>query len=383
MTPHDAFDRIVDSLNEAMLTEARWVEASALIDEACGARGSILLVAGEFPSADLEIHFSKCYHRGERRSEWQREYFRRYHHVDEHLPRLRKLPDGKIVQIADLFSEDERKTSPTYNEGLPRFETQNGLNVRLDGPCGSHIVWGIADPVDSSGWSSSRVDMAVRVLPHLRQYVRVRSALVEAGGLGASLTELLDNTRTGVIQLDRRGRIVETNDSAMEILRGDDGLCDEDRALRAALPEDDARLQDLLARALPRLGGQGESGSMVVRRTSSRASFALHVKPVANREVDYRSWRVAALVVIADPVSRARVEADVVEAVLGFTPTEAEIAVLLAEGRTLRQIAATTGRGYGTVRSHLKHMFVKVGCSRQFEVAQAVLALSSFPRPRD
>ena len=86
---------------------------------------------------------------------------------------------------------------------------------------------------------------------------------------------------------------------------------------------------------------------------------------------------------IVDPVSRVRVAPDLVQEVLGLSPAETEIAVLLAEGRTLREIAATTGREYSTVRSHLKHMFAKLGSSRQFDVAQAVLALSSLPGTRD
>ena len=68
---------------------------------------------------------------------------------------------------------------------------------------------------------------------------------------------------------------------------------------------------------------------------------------------------------------------------LGLTPTESEIVSLLAEGRTLRQIAATTGREYGTVRTHLKHVFVKLGVSRQFEVTRLVLALADLPVSRD
>ena len=71
-----------------------------------------------------------------------------------------------------------------------------------------------------------------------------------------------------------------------------------------------------------------------------------------------------------------------VQAKLGLSPTESEIAVLLAEGRTTREIAATTGRGYSTVRTHLKHIFTKLKSSRQFEVAQLVLALSSLPVSR-
>ena len=168
-----------------------------------------------------------------------------------------RLPDSRIVPTADLFSKEELKTSLAYNEGSRRYGEQNGLIVRLDGPSGSHIVWGIADPVDASGWSSSRVAMIARILPHLRRYVRVRSALADAGALGASLAELLDNTHAGVIHLDRGGRVVEANDSARELLRRDDGLSDAGGTLHAAWPEDDTRLQALLARALPRLVGRG------------------------------------------------------------------------------------------------------------------------------
>ena len=383
MNEQESFEAIVDSLHEAMLDEARWAETSALIDEAVGAKGSILTFGEEPSRGQIEIYFSKCYYRGIDRSAWQEAYYRDYHATDEHLPRLRALPDSRIVHVTDLFDKRELKTSAAYNEGMRRFEFRNGLNVRLDGPGGSRIVWGIADPIDASGWSSSRMEMIARVLPHLRQYVRVRSAVAEAGALGTSMTELLANTRVGVIQLDRRGRIVEANDRARRLLHRNDGLSDRSGVLQAGAPEDNDRLQGLLARALPRFGGQGSSGSMTVSRPSLQPRLALHVKPVAHRGLDYRSRCVAALVLLADPMDRVRLDPDLVEAVLGLTPAETRIAILLAEGWTPRQIAAATGRGYSTVRTHLKHMFVKLRVSRQLEVAQLVLALSSLPVPRD
>ena len=383
LSERDAFERIVDLLSEAMLEDARWPETSALIDEACGTQGSLLSFGGGSSVETAEVYFARYYHRGEDRSAWQREYFRHYFPTDESIPRMVRLPDGRTVRTADLYSEDERKTSPTYNEALRRYGAQNGLTVRLDGPSGSHIVWSTADPAGADGWSSSRVDMVARLLPELRRYVRVRSAIAEAGALGATVAGLLDNTRAGIIHLDRRGRIVEANDSARALLREDDGLSDKRGALQAAWPEDDARLQNLLARALPGLVRRGASGSILIRRRLPLPRFALHVKPVTDREVDYRARDVAALVLIVDPVSRVRVAPDLVQEVLGLSPAETEIAVLLAEGRTLREIAATTGREYSTVRSHLKHMFAKLGSSRQFDVAQAVLALSSLPGTRD
>ena len=382
MTQQDALERIVASLNEAMLDDARWPDTSAFIDEACGATGSTLTFMDESSTADVEIFFSRCCQRGADRSDWVGEYFRLYYANDEHLARVRKLPDSKIAPVGDLLTESELRTSLAYNEGLPRYQTQKGLRVRLDGPRGSCIVWAIGDPVDMDGWSSARGDMVAAILPHIRQYVRVRATLAEAAALGASVSELLDHTRAGVIQLDRRGLIVAANDSARELLCCNGGLSDEGGELRAVSPRDDSTLKALLAGALPRFGGQAASGSMTVRRMPPMPGFALHVKPVVGREVDYRSRHVAALVLIADPVSRARIDPDVVEAVLGLTPTETRIALLLAEGRTLRQIAASTGRGYSTVRTHLKHMFAKLGVSRQFEVAQAVLALSGLPEDR-
>ena len=383
MSRQDAFERIVAGLNKAMLDDACWPGTSALIDEALRTEGSLLVFWDERPKGNTEIFFTKCHFHGLDRSAWMREYFRSYYAQDEHHPRLNALPDETIVPFAELYSDEERKTSRAYNEFWLRYHGRNALAVRLDGPCGSRIAWGIADPVDAAGWSSPQLDMVARVIPHLRQYVRVRTALVDAGALGRSAAELLGNARAGVVQLGPRGRIVEANDRAREVLVRNDGLCAADGELRAVSPADNDRLQRLLAQALPRFGEQGASGSMPVRRASARPSFALHVTPVTHREMAHRSRHVAALVLIVDPADRARVDPGLVRSVLDLTPAEAEVAVLLAEGRTVRQIAAATGRGYTTVRTHLKHMFAKLGVSRQVEVVQLVSTLSSLPGSRD
>ena len=223
--------------------------------------------------------------------------------------------------------------------------------------------------------------MLERLLPCLRQYVRVRHALAEAGALGTSLAALLGNTHAGVIQLDRDGQIVETNDQARALLRRGEGLSDRDGFLRASSPEENTALKRMLARALPPFGGQGESGSMTVSRSTALQPLVLHVTPVADRDSDYRVWRVAALVLTVDPASQARISPAFVSATLGLTRTEGLVAVLLAEGRTVRQIAQGTAREESTIRWHVRRIFDKLGCSRQLEVAQLVLALAGLPVP--
>ena len=196
------------------------------------------------------------------------------------------------------------KTSAAYNDACLRGHTQNGINVRLDGPNGSRIVWAIGDPIDTNGWSSPQIEMIRRVLPHLRQYVCVRHALASAGSLGASLDELLATTGSGIVQLDWRGRILAANDRARDLLRIADGLFDKRGFLSARSSADNADLQRLLTGALPPFGRQGAAGSMTVRRSAAALPLVLHVHPMGRRDTHFRTWPVAALVLVVDPVGQ-------------------------------------------------------------------------------
>lgn len=57
----------------------------------------------------------------------------------------------------------------------------------------------------------------------------------------------------------------------------------------------------------------------------------------------------------------------------GLTPQEADIAIQLGEGRSLREIAERAERSYQTVRTQLKSIFLKTRTSRQVELV-AVLS---------
>ena len=221
-----------------------------------------------------------------------------------------------------------------------------------------------------------------RLLPHIRQFVSFRQALSGAGALGASLMELLDTTGAGIIQLDRRGRMLEMNDRAWDLLRTGDGLFDERGFLFARKQEDNAKLQELLARALPPFGEQGVGGSTMVRR-SSALPLVLHIHPVARQETDSRPWPVAAVVLVVDPESRIRIDPDMVADALGLTKMESRVAVFLAEGQSVLQIASAIGRKESTIRTHVKHIFAKHGLSRQAELVRLVLSLAGAPESRD
>ena len=220
------------------------------------------------------------------------------------------------------------------------------------------------------------------LLPHVRQFARVRELLADARALGSSLEGLLDNGRSSVIQLDRRMRIVAASDRARGLLRQDGGLSDLGGFLNASVHGQNDTLQRLLARALPPHGVPASAGSMTIGRPNARTRLVVHVTPVAKREWDVRAQRVAALVLIVDPASRPQVDAGLVAESLNLTPAEGRLATMLAAGHTVRDIAVMTGRTEGTVRWHLKMIFRKQGISRQADLVRRVLSLEGLPRSR-
>ncbi|MXY23885.1 MAG: helix-turn-helix transcriptional regulator [Acidobacteria bacterium] len=375
MADQNAFERFVLSLHDSMLDDTNWPVTSALIDEACGLTGNTMMV-GEGPRDDRRVQFVGLYQRGERRHDLEREYLTTYHPIDERVPRIRQLPDSRLVHVNDQYTPEELKTSPVYNDALLRAGHQNSLAVRMDGPDGSDIAMNLGDPVAGSDWGSPQLKMIARILPQIRQFVRVRQALVRTEARNATATSLLENTRVGIVHLDRHGKILEVNDRARGILRRADGLSDRDGALRASTPADQIRLERLLAQALPTSATIPLSGSMLLRRSSASHPFAVHAKPVRAPQPDYGARHVVALVLVVEPGRRQRVAPDLVATTLGLTPRESQVAVWLAEGKSVREIAEVAGLTTNAVHWHLKQIYQKKSISGQVDLVRLVLSVA-------
>ena len=351
MGQQDEFDHILLSLYEAALGDAQWRATSALIDDACQIVGSHLCILDQG-----RMLFEQFWSHGESWQEQRDDYVNNYFWRDERVPRVLHMPDSRVVLAHETYTEAERNTSATYNELLVRNRAQNGLQIRMDGPDGPDgldIVWVTGDPTASNGWSSSQVQMMVRLLPHVRQFVRVRHALIRADGRGAALTALLDNNMVGVIYLGRRGVILETNARAREILRRGEGLSDRDGVLSGTVAADDVWLGKLLADALPGRGRQPSSGSMTVERSLLLPRLVVHVNPLPARALDFGARNAVALVLLVDPGARAAIDAELV---------------------------AATFRAESSVRWLIKQIHAKLGISRQADLVRLVLSAHHVPK---
>ena len=130
--------------------------------------------------------------------------------------------------------------------------------------------------------------------------------------------------------------------------------------------------------ALPTSGAVPVSGSMLLGRVSGLPPLVVHVKPVRVPQPDYGARHVAALVLLVEPGRHPRLDLALVGTTLGLTPAESQVAVWLADGKSVRDMATATGLTEGAIYWHLKQIYQKLPISRQVDLVRLVLSIAEF-----
>lgn len=156
MSSQGLYNSILKSLHTGAYDDAQWPVTSCLIHKFFEAKGSVL-VLGDGSPPEVNIFFTRICISGEHRKDLEVEYFKDYHGLDERLSRVRLLPDSQVTPLATLYTEKEKKTSVVFNEIMPRYHFKRGLDMRLDGPDDSRIVFSIGDPISEDNWSTAQM----------------------------------------------------------------------------------------------------------------------------------------------------------------------------------------------------------------------------------
>jgi DNA-binding CsgD family transcriptional regulator len=222
-----------------------------------------------------------------------------------------------------------------------------------------------------------------RLWPHVRRAFDLRLELDALRSRVADLGSALDTVPSPLFVVDARGRVRHCNLAAERLLAARDALVVRNQQLVTTHSAATAQLRAAVVQAVayadqPSHGkGQPIPPMLVVEvARAERAPLAVVVHPIRPRLVlrTHADDRARALVVVHDPETRARVDRELIERMHGLTPTEAELAATLAEGKSLAEFADARGCSEGTARVHLKRVFEKTGTRRQAELVHRILA---------
>lgn len=261
----------------------------------------------------------------------------------------------------DFWTPDQLDANPIYRDFFrPRglgWSAGTGLMM----PTGDNIVFSVERAFDRGPIEKDLVHTLNELRPHLARAALIAARLGLRSAQGANQT--LAAMGLPALVMDESGVVIEAN-TLMEELS--DHV--QWRALNHIALKD-ACANELLWSALPALDKHSENAvnSFPLRGPDGRAAMVAHCIPIRRSAHDIfgRSY---ALLIITPVTARKAPPVELLRSLFDLTPSEARVARSLATGDSLDDIAASGGVTRNTVRSQLRQVLEKVGCTRQAEV---------------
>ena len=193
--------------------------------------------------------------------------------------------------------------------------------------------------------------------------------------------EALDLVNVGLLVTNVGGQLLLANHTAEQILETRDGLeITSGETLRTSLKSSPA-LNILVEAASNAQPSEFGDAILAIRRPSGKRPFTLVIRPVQTATASSDPSTPTTLIFILDPEFPVETAEDELRQLYGLTSTEACLANLLMEGKTLDDCCAILGIRRSTARTHLQHVFEKVGVQRQSELVSLLLKSIGMVRP--
>jgi DNA-binding CsgD family transcriptional regulator len=266
----------------------------------------------------------------------------------------------------DFWSEEQLDNNPIYRD----FFRPRGLGwsagTGLQMPTGDHVVFSVEREYRRGPIEKEKVDRLNELRPHLARsaLVTARLGLQRASGGNAALTAM----GLPALLLNESGTVIEANHLIEDL-----GVHLQWHA-RNRITLADKRANDLLWAGLAALDNDAEPAirSFALRSLDDKAAMVVHMIPIRRSAHDIFTG-CHALVVVTPVAAPSAPSVDLIRSLFDLTLSEARVARGLVAGATLDEIASTGGVAITTVRSQLRMVLQKTGCTRQAEIV-ALLA---------
>jgi DNA-binding CsgD family transcriptional regulator/PAS domain-containing protein len=284
------------------------------------------------------------------------------------------LPEGEVVTLHEFVDREAWLASDLYRLVMEPSDLYDVMGVDFRIPHEVEVRFRICRSKAGRSFDSADRDLCRALLPHIQRAVKLHVRLHKIESERAVYAGAIDQMRVGAIILDESGRVLSVNERARALLQNKDGVALRDDTLALATRVQTRELQERIHRVIAnhQAGGAAVVEAMRVPRSDNR-EFGLVIRPVpANLWAEAEAVP-AVVIFLSDPLEQAEAPVQVIKQLFGFTPAEAALALLMANGLTLDEAAETMGVSRNTVRTHLRAVFAKTGVTRQPMLVSLIL----------
>ncbi|QHN05124.1 helix-turn-helix transcriptional regulator [Granulicella sp. WH15] len=285
-------------------------------------------------------------------------------------------PDGTVRYGDRAMSDNELEKTEFYNDFFKPHNVHYsfGLKVPLGDLPSAYLS--CQRPKSQGPFQEQQGKVYEMLLPHLQRALLLYVQLTQMHSSVLGLESALDAFEHAVFGLNREGKVILANRQAEALVLPGDPLCLTNGVLSSAQPEQNHRLQALLADVVA-VGshiGISSGTSMLLERRSGENPLRVTVTPFSS-PLRGSSVHLAALIFVSDSNSQPQSRGETLRALYSLTPAEVRFADSLFQGLEIREIANRLGLTLGTARFHVKRVLAKTGTRRQTELMRLMLSL--------
>jgi len=285
------------------------------------------------------------------------------------------LPPDQVVALEDILSDAELVASDYYLHYLKPIDLFRILGVDTLEPGGMLARLRLSRRRSEPCFSERDREILDYITPHLQRAIQVYATLNRTSSERDLYAGAVDQLSVATIILDEQGRLLNTNAIAKAMLEESDGISLKGPHLQISGRDANSRLQEALKTVI---SAQKKRETSVVRalsvsRSAGRSDLGLVVRPVPTSQWSEGQSSPCAAVFISDPDLHNSASQHVLGELLGLTPAEANLAILLARGLSLAECSESQNISQHTARAQLKSIFAKTGVSRQAELVRLIL----------
>jgi DNA-binding CsgD family transcriptional regulator len=226
-------------------------------------------------------------------------------------------------------------------------------------------------------WTDGELRVIDEILPHLRRALNIHSEFTHLRLKQDALLKGLDRLVIGLILYDSNAKPVYINPTALAIIDGHPGMQLQNGDLFLTNSEDEKGLRKAIldTAGIDPDDSWKQSVDIGITHPDVEAPLPLLITPMhANlitSDLDYDGAKVA--VFLSDPNMQQPISIENLVSVYNVTPSEAQVAISLANGHSIDEIAESSCHSAHTIRSQLKSVFRKTGVSRQSDLIKLLL----------
>ena len=286
------------------------------------------------------------------------------------------LPADKVVTIDEMIDIDAWTRGEFYKQFIAPNNIHHILGADIRAEDGAECRVRICRPPSVENFSPGDKALVRMLLPHIRRAVNLLSHFGVIEEERQLYAMAVDRMLVGTLILDKTGAVIRCNRVAEEILAQRDGVHLTRNMLHAEYRQEEHELQRLMKIALAghNLTVSGVPEAMAVGRPSGRAKLGIVIRAIPLGEWSEGQHQPAVAVFIRDPERKSQASGELLRQLFGFTPAEANLAMLLANGMTLDEAADELNCRKNTIRAHLRSIFAKTGVTRQTTLVRLLLS---------